>query len=748
MRSFLVSGFGLLISIQNPIPAAEQEPPPPIIQFRNVIGESGIKFRHIIGSEAISNILETTGSGLSFCDYNGDGNLDLYVVNGNYYRDIHRTMKILRSFADRDERVIPQPGLAGGFNMSEILLAASIEPKKRVVMVRDDLKISPNPTRSYLQDQLVHIYYEIYGLALDDKGSTNYRIESTIYERERGWTRFKRLFGAGVERKASFTVSDDRYGTHSDVMFYETMNVSKLRPGNYELVLTVGDLNRDQEVRQTSDFKVITSEEELVELPVNRLYRNDGDGTFTDVTSEAGVGDPGYGMGASFGDYDGDGDQDLYVYNWGPNILYRNEGDGTFLDVTNLASAADSGWAIHSSFLDYDNDGDLDIWLANYLDFNPDHKVRRGLYSYKEGYRYFPGPRDYSAQPDRLFRNNGDGTFTEVGDQAGLNPFLGKAMSSAWSDYDDDGDLDFYVANDRQANHFYINNGDGTFTEIAEELGVAYDEDGMENGNMGCDWGDYDNDGLLDLFITSMIFEYNYLYHNDGDGILSEISKEVGLGDDGHAYVGWGNAMVDFDLDGDLDIFIANGDVHDYADIYSEAFSYRQPDSFYENVGGRFRNVSEEAGEYFTTSMVDRGAAFGDYDNDGDIDIALLHPNGPVSLLRNETPRKYHWLTIELTEDGLNRQAIGARALVYNDGRFQIREVKSNSSYMSQNDLRLHYGLGNHSSVDSIRVRWTDGSWQSFGPQAADRFLRVDKGIPRVLAREPSTSNGDTGVDQ
>jgi len=712
---------------------ADDDIPPPIVRFTDVTKESGIHFRHVIGSDVLSNILETTGSGVSFCDYNGDGLIDLYFVNGNYYREIHRTMKVLKSFKKRGERIIAQPGMPGGFSMSEILLATSIKPKKEIVKTKDDLEILPNPNRSFLRNQYVHIYYEIYGLTLDQKGSTVCRITTTVYERERGWNRLKRLLGVQGKRKVAFSISDDRYGTSSDVMFYETMDIKKLEPGSYELVLDVTDLNSGQSIRQTTDFRVIAKEEEEIEVPINRLYRNNGDGTFTDVTLEAGVGDAGYGMGAAFGDYDGDGDQDLYVYNWGPNVLYQNNGDGTFTDVTAFAAVGDSGWAIHAAFLDYDNNGTLDLWLANYLNFDPDKKVKRGLFSYKEGYRYFPGPRDYTGQPDRLYRNNGDGTFTDVAAEAGLNPFLGKAMSSSWSDYDDDGDLDFYVANDRQPNFFYINNGDGTFTNVAEELGVAYDEDGMENGNMGCDWGDFNNDGKIDLLVTSMIFEYNYLYRNEGNGILKEVTKAANLGDEGYAYIGWGNSLIDFDNDGDLDILIADGDVQDYADIYSEVFSYKQPDSFYENLGnGKFRNVSKLVGPYFTTPTVSRGAAFGDYDNDGDIDIAVLHPNGFATLLRNDTPHVNHWLTITLVGEGLNKQAIGARALVYNEGKFQIREVKSNSSYMSQSDLRLHFGLGKHTSVDSIRVRWTDGTWQSFGPCPADRFICIEKGKDQV----------------
>ena len=470
-------------------------------------------------------------------------------------------------------------------------------------------------------------------------------------------------------------------------------------------------------------------EGEVENGPTNALYRNEGDGRFTDVTAAAGVGDIGYGMGCAGADYDNDGDLDIYVTNYGPNALYRNEGNGRFTDVGVQAGVANPLWSVCASWADFDNDGFLDLFVGNYLEFEADYAAARSLVSLREGYRYYPGPRDYESQPDVLYRNRGDGSFEDISDRAGLNPQLGKGMGCSSSDFDGDGDMDLVIGNDRTPNQLYRNDGNGRFTEMALWAGVAYDEAGHESGAMAPDFGDFDNDGLIDLFVTNFSFEYNTLYRNRGEEIFDDVTVEAGIAAPSYRYVGWGTGFLDYDNDGWLDIFVANGDVHEDMDIFSESVTFEQPDQLFHNEGdGSFTEVSAESGPHFLESRVGRGAAFADYDGDGDLDILILNAGGAVSLLRNDGGNREHWLALELVGRSGNRDGIGARVEVEAGSLRMVREVRSGASYLSQHEMRIFFGLGGRDRAEKVLIRWPGGGLDSLENIAANRLLIVTEG--------------------
>jgi hypothetical protein len=462
--------------------------------------------------------------------------------------------------------------------------------------------------------------------------------------------------------------------------------------------------------------------------PTNALYRNQGDGTFAEATQESGTGDEGYGMGCAAADYDNDGDLDLYVTNYGPNVLYRNEGDGTFAEVGARAGVDNPLWSVGAAFADYDSDGWLDLFVGNYLDFDLRGAQMRSLVSVREGFRLYPGPRDYQAQPDALYRNLGNGTFADRSRQAGLNPQAGKAMGCGFGDYDNDGDPDLFVANDRTPNHFYRNDG-GIFSEVAIWAGVAYNEDGHESGAMAVDFGDYDNDGWLDLLVTDFIFEYNHLYRNLRDGTFEDVGVRAGLALSSFNFVAWGGGLFDYDNDGHLDLFVANGHVHENIDVLSESLVFEQPNQLFHNEGdGTFTEVSAISGPPFQEARVSRGAAFADYDNDGDLDILVVNAGSAASLLRNDGGNREHWLVVRLVGTSGNRDAIGARVQVEAGSLRLLREVHSGSSYLSQSDLRLFFGLGGHDRAERVLFRWPGGRTEILENIAADRLLTLVEG--------------------
>ena len=440
----------------------------------------------------------------------------------------------------------------------------------------------------------------------------------------------------------------------------------------------------------------------------NRLYHNNGDGTFTDVTEEAGVGDAGYGMGATIGDYNNDGYPDIYVSNYGPNVLYRNNGDGTFTDVTEEAGVGCPLWSVSGCFLDYDNDGDLDLYVGNYLDFDPDFKVCFSA-------EVFPGPLSYAGQPDVLYRNNGDGTFTDVTREAGVYNPEGRAMSVGAGDFDGDGDMDIFVCNDAMGNYLYRNNGDGTFTEVAEEVEVSMGEFGEAVSSMSPDFADYDNDGDLDIFVPDM--GYCCLYRNMGryfEGVTASAGVAAVLGQ----YTSWAGYFVDYDNDGWKDLFITNGDAHH---LYPE-----EDILFRNNHDGTFTDVALQSGDYFTSEeYIGRGAAVGDYDNDGDMDIYVANLDGPGVLLRNDGGNRNNWLTLKLVGVKSNRDAVGAWVTVKAGDLVQVGQVGAGGGYLSTKDIRLHFGLGDHPKVDEIEIRWPSGIVQNIKNVEVNRILTI-----------------------
>ncbi|GIX05853.1 MAG: RNA-binding protein [Candidatus Poribacteria bacterium] len=466
-------------------------------------------------------------------------------------------------------------------------------------------------------------------------------------------------------------------------------------------------------------------------VPKNRLYRNEGNWKFTDVTDLAGVGDEGYGHGACVGDYDNDGDLDLYVTNFGPNVLYQNNGDGTFTDVSQRAGVADARWSSSAAFADYDQDGDLDLYVANYLILSLEENPWCGLK--EKGVRAYCAPDQFPGQADALYRNNGDGTFTEVTAASGVLRPHGKGLGVSWGDYDNDGYPDLYVANDSTENFLFHNLRDGTFEEVGFFSGVAVGETGVMENGMGTDWGDYDNDGWLDLVVTNYADQMNTLYHNDGDGFFSDVSVLSGTGPKSLPYLAWGVEFFDYDNDGWLDLIVANGHLHDNLAALGQKGTYAQRNLLYHNRGdGTFEEVGLQSGPGMSLEEVSRGLAVGDLDDDGDLDVVISNSNGPARLLRNEGGNAQHWLLLRLIRRSGSSDAIGARVVLEAGGRVQIREVRSGSSYLSQSDLRVHFGLGEAERVDRLQVRWNARHLQQYENLPADRLLILEEGSPEV----------------
>jgi hypothetical protein len=448
------------------------------------------------------------------------------------------------------------------------------------------------------------------------------------------------------------------------------------------------------------------------------LFRNLGAAgkqvTFEDVTLAAGLGAPAYGQGVACADYDGDGLTDIYLTNYGANALYRNRGPEAngipaFEDVTALSGTGDPRWSTGAAFFDYDGDLDLDLFVANYLRFRPDMRgAHSSALSKKMGFVSFPGPRDFDAADDILYRNNGDGTFSDVSREAGLVRG-GKGLNAAAADFDNDGDQDLFVANDASLNFLYRNDG-GHLTEMAVVAGVAVDPQGVETAAMGVDVVDIDADGLLDLFVSNMLFEFNNLYHNLGDLLFTDTTKPLALDKDNFRHVSWATRFADFNHDGYLDCFVANGHVIDYVEGFSQSITYAQQNMlFLGGESGRFKDVADKAGEPFRRKSVTRGGAFGDYDNDGDIDILLLNLGGGAELLRNDLPANDRWLELRLVGLPPNTHAIGARVDVRFGNRSLHTESRFASGYLSSSDPTIHVGLGPGVSEAEVTVTWPSG---------------------------------------
>jgi hypothetical protein len=457
----------------------------------------------------------------------------------------------------------------------------------------------------------------------------------------------------------------------------------------------------------------------------NALYRNEG-GRFVDVTVEAGLPEPSYSMGSLAADYDDDGDLDLYVTSFGPNHLYRNEGDGTFTEVTETAGVGETGLSTSAAFGDVDGDGDLDLYVANYIEYSLEGAVYCGDRTL--GIRTYCHPDNYVGAPDVLYRNEGDGRFSDVSVEAGVSLKEGKGLGVIFTDFDEDGDPDIYVANDSTMNYLFLNLGGGRFEETALALGVGFDEDGRAEGSMGVDAGDYDGDVKLDLWVTNFESEGNTLYRNLGDGTYADATYAAGLALPSLPWVGFGTGFFDFDNDADVDIFVANGHIMDHPSFLSDATRYAQPKGLYRNEGGRFDDVSRSAGEPFGREAVGRGTAFGDWDDDGDPDLLVMNNNDVPNLLRNETENGNHWTLLRLVGRRSNRDAIGAVVRIEAGGKRQIDELRCGYSYLSMNDPRLHFGLGTAGRIDHLEIRWPSGLNQVFSGLPADRLILLLEG--------------------
>jgi hypothetical protein len=460
--------------------------------------------------------------------------------------------------------------------------------------------------------------------------------------------------------------------------------------------------------------------------PTNALYRNDGNWRFTDVTAQSGVGDTSHGLAVAAADYDNDGDTDLYVSNYGPNVLYRNNGDGTFTDVTARAGVAGTNHVgAGTCFLDADGDGDLDLFVSDYLVFEYDAFPVKKLH----GFPIYPGPKSHKPTTDRLYRNDGDGTFTDISRQAGFASHAGYGMGTVCLDYDDDGDTDIAVANDELGNFLFSNDGTGRFEEVGLFAGLAYDARGSEMGSMGVDCGDYDNDGQLDLYMTSYQDEHATLYRNLGDGMFEDVTLKTGAGLGTRPHVTWGNSLVDFDNDGHRDIFVACGHLQDNAEKCEDGISYHVENILYHNDGrGRFANVSARAGDGMRVRLSSRGAGFDDLDNDGDVDVVVLNSRREPTVLRNDTSPRGHWLQIRLRGTKANRNGVGARVKVVAGDLVLVDEVHSGRGYQSHYGTRLHFGLGTRNAIDRIEVRWIGGGRDVFRNIAVDRLVTLVEG--------------------
>jgi hypothetical protein len=484
--------------------------------------------------------------------------------------------------------------------------------------------------------------------------------------------------------------------------------------------------------------------------PMAALFRNDGAGRFVDVTARTGLAARGWGMGTCIADYDNDGFQDVYVTAFGSNVLSRNNGNGTFTDVTAQAGVGDPRWSTNCAFADYDRDGDLDLYVANYLSFSEATVPKRGASPNCQymGVDVMCGPKGLTGEPDALYRNNGDGTFTDVTRPAGIaDPGL-YGFGVIFTDLDGDAWPDIFVANDSVPNLMFRNNRDGTFDDVGLVSGLALSGDGKAQAGMGADAADYDGDGRMDVFVTNFSQDYNTLYRHTDEGFFSDSSYQAGVVTPGLPYMGWGTGFVDFDNDGLLDIFVANGHVYPEIDRFGTRTKYRQRKQLFLNAGkGRFREVADDAGGGLLSERSSRGAAFGDVDNDGDSDVLVVNMNERPTLLRNDTQSGNNWVTLKLVGARHNRDAIGARVWLESEGLRQTADVRSGGSYLSHNDMRVRFGLGRRTGVPPVMVRWPDGHVERFAalrPNAI-HVIRQGQGGPAPAERnEPDFPIGSS----
>ncbi len=468
------------------------------------------------------------------------------------------------------------------------------------------------------------------------------------------------------------------------------------------------------------------------EEPTNHLYRNNKNGTFTDVTEKANLHRTGWGAGVAVGDYDNDGQEDLFLTYYGQNVLYHNQGNGTFRDVTTSAGFPTTGirWGSGATFIDYDRDGKLDLFVANYLKFDPltIPEPGKGGNCFWKGIPVNCGPKGLPTETNLLYHNNGDGTFSDVSEKSGISKITGRySMTAIVTDFNNDGWADIYVACDSTSSTLYRNNRDGTFTDVSLESGTAYNEDGNAQAGMGVTIGDYDNDGWPDIFKTHFADDLPILYKNSGRDFFDDASRLAGF--DHTRYVQWGTGFADFDNDGWVDILTVTGNVYPEVEKFFKEYPHRSPRLVYQNLGnGRFRDVSAITGTGISEPKSSRGCAFGDFDNDGDVDVLVMNMNEPPLLLRNDLKSGSNWLTIKLVGTISNRSAIGSRVTIKTGERLQIQEVTSQTSYYSHNDFRLHFGLGADHQVQNIEIHWASGEKETIKNVSGNQFITVQEG--------------------
>ena len=470
--------------------------------------------------------------------------------------------------------------------------------------------------------------------------------------------------------------------------------------------------------------------------PPSELYHNNGNGTFTNVTAKSGLGDVGWGMGVCAGDYNNDGWDDLYVTSLGPDHLFKNNGNGTFTDVTKTAGVSDPRWSTGAAFVDYDNDGYLDLFVSNYVDFDVNNLPSNERPCLYRGIEVQCGPRGLRGAGDTLYHNNGNGTFSDVSVKAGVsdpNGYYG--LGVVCSDFDGDGWVDIFVANDATPNFLYHNNGNGTFKDIGFISGTAVNENGSEQACMGVTVGDYDHDGKFDIFATNFSQEYNVLYRGTGNNIFTDVSHTAGFVN--QPYVSWGTKFFDYDNDGWLDLFVANGHVYPQVDKANLDAGYRQRKSLHRNNrNGTFSEVAAQSGAPLMENRVSRGVAFGDIDNDGDVDMVINDLDGTPSLLRNDGGNANNSVLIKTIGDKSNRDGIGARVKIVSGDLTQIDEVRSGASYISHNDFRLHFGLEKRTKIDLIEIRWPSGAVDKLEGVGVNKLLVVKEGKGMVEQKE------------
>ncbi len=473
--------------------------------------------------------------------------------------------------------------------------------------------------------------------------------------------------------------------------------------------------------------------------PRSRLYRNKGDGTFVDESLASGLDHTGWGMGVCAADYDNDGNTDLYVTYYGGNVLYRNLGDGRFRDVTKQAGVPGRGWGMGCAFGDYDNDGFPDLYVANYVDVNIERLGEPGSApncTYR-GIPTFCGPRGLKGGHDILYHNNGDGTFTDVTDKAGIDPASYYGLGVVMGDFNRDGRLDIYVANDSTPSALYQNNGDGTFTDVGPQSGTAYGSEGQEQAGMGVEFGDYDNDGWLDLVKGNFSDDTKNLYHNNRDGTFTDQTYFAGIGDVAWLFTTFGAEFLDYDNDGWKDILLANGQTFPQMDRYPTGITYAERNLLFHNLhNGKFEEVGLRSGPALALKHVSRGLAKADYDNDGDLEFMVSNMNASPDLIRHARKNPNHSILLKLVGTRSNRSGIGAKVRVTARGITQFEEVRSGGSYLSSPDVRLHFGLGTATRVDRIEIEWPSGGHEVITDLLADQVVAIREGSGVISRKE------------